>query len=143
MKLIQKINTDNSPTLVILIYLRLARVRAASLLQHPVLGLARICKQKEWAEHTATLDRARSIPHAWPDPGIPNDLIGQRQFDEGIFEFLDAVPRKSSCVEKPTRRHRFANLLNDDDRKPKQRSRTTEQALGDSHEFMCDLEEQA
>ena len=35
------------------------------------------------------------------------------------------------------------NLLDDDSRKPKRRSRTRERMLGDSYWFMCDLDEQA
>jgi len=35
------------------------------------------------------------------------------------------------------------NLLDDDSRKPKRRSRTRERMLSDSYWFMCDLDEQA
>jgi len=58
--------------------------------------------EERWVSNTARGDRhsrARSIPHAWPDLGIPNDFIGQRQFDGYIVECPEAASRKSSCAE--------------------------------------------
>jgi len=61
----------------------------------------------------------------------------------GASSSFPRLPQESPLASKQTRRHRFANLLNDDNRKPKQRSMTREQILSDSYWFMYDPDEQA
>ena len=61
----------------------------------------------------------------------------------GASSSFPRPPQESPLASKQTRRHRFANLLNDNDRKPKQSSRTRERMLSDIHWFMCNLDEQA
>jgi len=61
----------------------------------------------------------------------------------GASSSFPRPPQESPLASKQTRRHRFTNLLNDDDRKPKQRSRTRERMLSDSYWFMYDPDEQA
>jgi len=49
-------------------------------------------------------------PHL-PDPGIPKDFTGQRQFDGCIFKFSDAASRKSPRASKQTIETSQARLI--------------------------------
>jgi len=106
-----------------------------------ILPMVKNAGSRTLQEATATLE-----PDPFPTLGLiqasrMTSLVSDNLM--GASSSFPTPPQESPRASKQTRRHRLANLLDDDSRKPKQRSRMRERMLGDSHWFMCDLDEQA